>query len=201
MMTRWTIGIDEAGRGPLAGPVAVGVFAVSEAFDHTLLTGIRDSKTLSEKKRESWYALLTEQHNTRWAVGLASADDIDRCGIVAAVRKAMTHALSELELHPGACRVLLDGSLRAPVPYAEQTTIVRGDATVPVISAAAILAKVTRDRHMQLLDQTYPEYGFAGHKGYGTALHRAAIVQYGLSPEHRTTFCQSTLAGCPQDAL
>jgi ribonuclease HII len=188
MIHQWVIGIDEAGRGPLAGPVAVGICAVDKAFDFTSLRDIRDSKTLSEKQREMWYKKLTALPHLRWAVGLTSATLIDRKGIQFAVRDALARGLTKVNVPITSC-VLLDGGLHAPTQYRTQQTIIHGDAIEPLISAAAILAKVTRDRLMVRLGKKYPEYGFAVHKGYGTAAHRKAIVEYGLSRIHRVSFC------------
>lgn len=187
-MSHWTIGIDEAGRGPLAGPVAVGVCAVEQGFDMRALTGIRDSKTLSAKQRDEWYEKITALPELCFAVELSSAMVIDTQGIQYAVRDALNRALSVLAL-PHSSTILLDGGLYAPTEYTLQRTIIRGDATEPLISAAAILAKVTRDRLMTELDRQYPEYGFALHKGYGTVRHQKAIHEHGLSALHRQSFC------------
>jgi ribonuclease HII len=188
-MVKWTIGIDEAGRGPLAGPVAVGVFAVPATFDREHLVGIRDSKTLSEKKRNEWYDILTTLPGARWSVMFSSAEHIDTHGIQHAVRDALARGLVDV-VAPYDATILLDGSLFAPREFTQQKTIVRGDATEPLISAAAILAKVTRDRHMVHMHTEYPAYGFATHKGYGTVAHRDAIRRLGPSLAHRTSFCR-----------
>ena len=189
MTTNWTIGVDEAGRGPLAGPVSVGVCAVPDGFDMSLFTGIRDSKTLSEKKRDEWYTKITKETVLRWSVVLISAEYIDREGIVPAIRAGLTRALQKVTCAPEDSVVLLDGGLHAPEEYGNQKTIIRGDASEPLISAAAILAKVTRDHYMLEQAHKYPEYGFERHKGYGTKQHREAIVQHGMSKLHRKTFC------------
>lgn len=188
---QWIIGIDEAGRGPLAGPVAVGVFAVPSGFDLKTLAGIRDSKTLSEAQREAWFATLKDVEGVRHAVAMVGAPHIDANGIVHAVRTAMHRALTRIDVDPAHARVLLDGGLRAPAHYHNQATIIKGDATEPTISAAAILAKVTRDRYMMQQAQRYPQYGFAQHKGYGTKAHREAIATHGLSKLHRKSFCHT----------
>ena len=189
---KYFIGIDEAGRGPLAGPVAVGAVMVPLDFDWSLLEGVRDSKKLSEKKREEFFARaveLQESQTLRFAVSTSSAAYIDTYGIVPAIKRALAEALSRLEAEPKDCRVLLDGSLKAPAEYIRQETIIRGDDTEPCISLASIMAKVTRDRLMKRLSAKYPEYDFHVHKGYGTLAHRSAIQVYGLSEVHRTTFC------------
>lgn len=185
---QWLVGIDEAGRGPLAGPVAVGVFAVTVDFDRKTLAGIRDSKVLSERQREEWSRRISQLPAIR-SVALVGASHIDRYGIVRAINTAMVRALKRLPASPEDCLVLLDGGLRAPSEYTAQHTIVRGDATEPLISAAAILAKVARDHYLRTQAKRFPEYGFEVHKGYGTVAHRAMIEQYGLCPLHRRTFC------------
>lgn len=189
---RYVIGIDEAGRGPLAGPVAVGAVRVPADFDWSVLEGVRDSKKLSEKKREEFFARAGELQLSgalRFSVSTSSAAYIDRYGIVPAIKRALTEALSRLDTEPDDCRVLLDGSLSAPAEYIHQETIIRGDDTEPVISLASITAKVTRDGLMKRLSSKYPEYDFHVHKGYGTASHIAAIRRDGLSDIHRASFC------------
>ncbi len=188
----YRIGIDEAGRGPLAGPVAVGTVMVPRAFDMSFFTGIKDSKQLSEKKREEWYAKMksAQQAGTlRYTAVLSSNRVIDRRGVVKAIAAAMGKALVKLEADPRACFIVLDGSLKAPPEFLFQETIIRGDQTEPLISAAAIVAKVTRDRLMKRLAKRFPEYGFEIHKGYGTRRHRKEIAGRGLCPIHRATFC------------
>jgi ribonuclease HII len=190
----WTIGIDEAGRGPLAGPVSVGVFAVSSDFVMENLNGIRDSKQISEKKREEWYKILTALPECRCAVAFSSPQLIDTKGIVYAIQNAMQRALAKLDLDPQLCTVMLDGSLHAPSEYLSQKTIIKGDVTEPVISAAAILAKVKRDMYMKKVAEEYPPYLFEKHKGYGTKVHCEAIRTHGLSELHRTSFCKNILS-------
>ncbi len=190
-MATYLVGIDEAGRGPLAGPVAVGVFVALPGFRMRALKGIRDSKTLSEAEREAWYAVLTTLPRARYAVAMTSAAVIDRIGIVPAVERALSRALASVDVSPTSACVLLDGGLHAPALYTMQRTIIHGDATEPLISAAAILAKVTRDRYMVRLARQYPAYGFAVHKGYGTLRHREAVRTHGLSPLHRASFCKA----------
>ena len=189
---KYLIGIDEAGRGPLAGPVAVGAVMVPADFDWGVLQGVRDSKKLSEKKREEFYTRAKELEQTRvlrFTVSTSSSAYIDTYGIVPAIKRALAEALSRFDIEPHDCRVLLDGSLRAPAEYINQETIIRGDDTEPVISLASIMAKVTRDRLMKRLSPKYPAYAFHLHKGYGTASHLSAIAQWGLSDIHRASFC------------
>ena len=193
---RYLIGIDEAGRGPLAGPVAVGAVMVPADFDWSVLEGVRDSKKLSEKKREEFFVRaveLQESQTLHFAVSTSSVAYIDRYGIVPAIKRALAEALSRFKIEPTDCRVLLDGSLSAPAEYVYQETIIGGDDTEPAISLASIMAKVTRDRLMKRLSPKYPEYDFHVHKGYGTLAHRSAIQMYGLSEVHRTTFCSRIL--------
>ncbi len=189
---RYLIGIDEVGRGPLAGPVAVGAVRIAPDFDWKQIEGVRDSKKLSEKKRETIFerALeLRQSDQLHFAVCTSSASYIDRYGIVPAIKRALTEALSRLEVSPKECHVLLDGSLSAPIEYTHQSTIIRGDDSEPVISLASIVAKVTRDRLMNRLASKYPVYGFESHKGYGTSYHVQTIAQVGLSDIHRASFC------------
>ncbi len=191
--TDWVIGIDEAGRGPLAGPVAVGVVMVPVEFDiRTTFCGVADSKQLSEKKREEIFTLLQQQAGiggVSYVVEYASAAMIDEIGISRAIKHALARGLRSLAdgLEVDTLHVLLDGSLKAPVEYRQQT-IIRGDASEPIISLASIAAKVSRDRLMQQLAKKYPEYGFEIHKGYGTLAHYAAIKKHGTSPIHRRSF-------------
>lgn len=188
---RYVLGIDEAGRGPLAGPVAVGVVAVPANFDMTMLRDVRDSKQLSPKKRDELYSVLHSMPQLLSAVSMVGPAVIDDRGIVYAVSLAMKRSLKKLALDPDACSVLLDGSLKAPPVYTHQETIVRGDATEPLIGAASILAKVTRDRYMAKMAEKFPKYGFDAHKGYGTKRHCEAIALHGPSEQHRRTFCTS----------
>ena len=194
---RYLIGIDEAGRGPLAGPVAVGAVMVPVDFDWKVIEGVRDSKKLSEKKREELFARAQELQRSsalRYAVATSSVHYIDTYGIVPAVKRALTEALSRFEVEARDCRVLLDGSLHAPAQYIHQETIIRGDDSEPVISLASIMAKVTRDRLMRRLAPRYPAYGFDIHKGYGTEAHCRAIKSSGLSDIHRKSFCSGIVA-------
>ncbi|HWB33705.1 MAG TPA: ribonuclease HII [Candidatus Paceibacterota bacterium] len=192
-MEQFLVGIDEAGRGPLAGPVAVGVVAAPSSFNMTLLDGVRDSKQMTDLGREIWFEklrVLEEEEGLRWSVAFSSALYIDTYGIVPAIKRALAQALRALELDPSRTRVLLDGSLKAPKHFVDQETIIGGDDTEPIISLASVAAKVRRDRLMRRLALRYPEYQFEVHKGYGTKLHREAIIKYGLSDVHRATFCK-----------
>ena len=174
------VGVDEAGRGPLVGSVVAGAVVLPSKFELPELT---DSKKLSEKKREILYALITEQ--CQWAVGESSVQEIDEINILQATMLAMKRAVENLNLKYD--QVLVDGNRCPDLQYC--TAIVKGDLTEPVISAASIIAKVTRDRQMLELDKQYPQYGFAQHKGYGTKIHLAALKQHGaIQGQHRASF-------------
>ncbi len=196
----WIIGIDEAGRGPLAGPVAVGIVAAPTTFNWQLLPKVADSKQLSAARREEVYQqvrILRQRGLLVYSVTTTSAAAIDRIGINAAIDAALRRGLRqvslELNLVPADVVVRLDGGLRAPERYVRQETIIRGDSSEPIISLASIMAKVTRDQQMGRLATRagYTPYDFMTHKGYGTKAHRAAIAQYGLSPQHRRTYCRN----------
>lgn len=192
----WIVGIDEAGRGPLVGPVAVGIVVVPRDFDWLLVPGVNDSKKLSEKKREIIFLLaqkLKKAGKLDYHVSLVSASHIDRYGISHAIRKGIADGIKKLALNPETTRVLLDGSLKAPEIFADQETIIKGDAKERIIGLASIMAKVTRDRYVVQVAKKYPDYNFEIHKGYGTKKHCDAIGQYGISPLHRKSFCKKFL--------
>lgn len=188
---RFLLGVDEAGRGPLAGPVSVGAVIVPKGFDVAKeFPGVADSKKLSEKRREVIYGMLETRAATgdvRFTVQFESASVIDKDGIVIAVRRALTRAVTILAPDPAGVRVQLDGALHAPSVY-EQETIIDGDALIPLISLASIAAKVERDRVMCRLAEDYPSYGFDMHKGYGTRSHYDALGEFGLCAIHRRSF-------------
>lgn len=178
-------GIDEAGRGPLAGPVVVGVAIMKP---DSFIEGVNDSKKVSELKRERLYEKITEEA-IDWAVGIVDQKEIDEINILNATKKALTIAISSLKIKPDKILVdALENIDTCGIPY---TSIIKGDAKVYSISAASIIAKVTRDRIMQEYDEIYPQYGFAGHKGYGTAKHIQAIKTYGPCPLHRKSFIKN----------
>jgi ribonuclease HII len=205
-MPKFLIGIDEAGRGPLAGPVAVGVFCVRSKEDLKRFKGVRDSKKLSEAQRDAYFLKIKEAKkngHVHFAVSFSSAGIIDKKGIVSAIKSALNRSLKKVERdlprvglgtqgRPRQsldyCRVLLDGSLKAPARYLNQKTIIGGDNIEPVISLASICAKVLRDRKMTRLAKKYSHYGFEVHKGYGTEKHYKAIKKHGLIKEHRRSF-------------
>jgi ribonuclease HII len=190
-MRGFIVGVDEAGRGPLAGPVAAGVVLVPARYNlRKQFPGLDDSKKLSAKKREKLFEILKGKAirgELRFCVCYSSHATIDRLGITRAVKRAVWNGVRKLALEPNNVRVLLDGLLLAPPEYA-QKTIIHGDALEPAISLASIAAKVSRDRLMCRLAKKYPEYGFEIHKGYGTKAHYVALKRHGLCKIHRTTF-------------
>ena len=174
-------GVDEAGRGPLAGPVYAAAVVLNPAKP---IRGLDDSKKLTALRREKLFDEIRAKALC-CSIAQASVEEIDQINILQATMLAMRRAVEGLRLKPA--KVLVDGN-RLPVLDVLAEAIVKGDATVPAISAASILAKVTRDRWCATLDQQYPQYGFAGHKGYGTAEHLAALQAHGACPAHRKTF-------------
>ena len=179
-------GIDEAGRGPLAGPVAAG--AVILPRDHDILY-LNDSKKLSAKKRDMLFDQIKEEA-VAWSVGLAEPARIDEINILQATYEAMRLAIKGLKVCPG---VLVNDAVTIPGTPILQIPVIKGDAKCISIAAASILAKVTRDRIMEEMDVLYPQYGFAKHKGYGTKEHMEAIRTYGPCPIHRRTFITKIL--------
>lgn len=174
-------GVDEAGRGPLAGPV----YAAAVILDpQRPIAGLADSKKLSERKRES-LAILIRERALSWSVASASVAEIDELNILQATLLAMRRAVEALALTP--TEALIDGN-RCPPLAMPARAIIGGDATVPAISAASILAKTSRDAEMRLIHEAYPHYGLDRHKGYDTAMHRLALRQHGPAPFHRRSF-------------
>jgi ribonuclease HII len=208
------VGIDEVGRGPIAGPVAVCAFVCKDDFfDSTLIdTPLRDSKKLSKIQRERWFEFLKiekEKGNCDFAVSMVSAEWIDKTGIIRSIKKALATSLdkiassefvnsSRLTLKGSdttqnlqiqtSLKILLDGGLKAPDEYINQETVIKGDELHPVISCASIIAKVARDNVMIKYSKEYKEYGFENHVGYGTKAHYKAIKDNGLTSIHRKTF-------------
>jgi ribonuclease HII len=182
---RLIAGVDEAGRGPLAGPV---VAAVAVLRDDQLLDGINDSKKLTSKKREELEVLI-KQHAVDWCVGLADVAEIDQLNILGATMLAMRRAVEGLQVAPQLLRIDGNRCPELPASYEGITeTLVGGDGLCQVIGAASILAKVERDRIMRGLHVVYPQYGFDQHKGYPTAVHRQRLLEHGISPAHRRSF-------------
>ena len=181
---KYICGIDEAGRGPLAGPVVVGALILPQT---SFIEGINDSKKVSEKKRELLYEQITNEA-IAWSVGIIDQREIDKINILNATKKALTMAVEELEIKPEL--ILVDALEHINTLGIPVQSIIKGDATRYSIAAASIIAKVTRDRIMRQWDEVYPQYGFASHKGYGTAKHIQAIKEYGICDLHRRSFVQ-----------
>ena len=188
---KYLVGVDEVGRGSLAGPVAVGAFWGRKETLVSLLGGIKDSKKLLPAKREEWFSKLKNAQKegcVGFAVAFCGVRHIDTRGIQDAIRHALRAALAKLPLGSEHSFVFLDGGLVAPAYFRYQETIIKGDEKVPVIAAASIVAKVLRDRRMVQMGKKYPEYGFEKHKGYGTLRHVQNIQKNGPSPYHRVGF-------------
>lgn len=178
-------GIDEAGRGPLAGPVVVASVILPK---DSLIEGINDSKKISESKREKIYENIIEEAIS-YGVGIVWQDEIDEINILNATKKALTDAINQMKVKPD--RILVDALDKIDTNGIPYTSVIKGDAKMYSIGAASIIAKVTRDRIMREYDEMYPEYGFAGHKGYGTAKHIEAIKNLGICPLHRKSFVKN----------
>ena len=199
----YEIGIDEAGRGPLAGPVAVGAVSF-KTKDKSRLKRVfkkikgKDSKKLTVREREVWFEIIKREEkkgNLHFAVSFVGARTIDKKGIVFAIKTALAHSLRKIDTNPKTAKVLLDGGLHASQKYLYQKTIIRGDESELSISLASIAAKVLRDRKMVRLAQKYSLYGFDRHKGYGTKYHCQQILKHGPSDEHRVSFLTRILRG------
>lgn len=182
-------GIDEAGRGPLAGPVCAAAVILPEGM---IIEGVDDSKMLSEKKRELIYDRIVEAA-IAYSVAFVWPDVIDEINIRRATHKAMQEAADGLNVKPEL--LLVDGNDGLPFDDFESDYIIKGDSKLECIAAASIIAKVTRDRYMREIDKEYPDYGFAKHKGYGTKAHMEAIREVGLCPIHRKTFITDKVLG------
>ena len=185
---QYLCGIDEAGRGPLAGPVVVAAVVMPK---DSKLEGVNDSKKVSEKKRELLYEQIKEEAIS-YSVAIVDEKEIDQVNILNATKEGLTTAIRGLKVKPE--RIIVDaltGIDTCGIPY---DSVIKGDAKCYSIAAASILAKVTRDRIMRKMDEVYPEYGFEKHKGYGTAAHIAAIKEYGLCPIHRKSFTKNFVA-------
>ncbi len=174
-------GVDEVGRGPLAGPVVTAAVILDP---NSPVEGLMDSKVLSEKKRDALEPIIKEKA-LAWSLGRCEVEEIDEFNILQATMIAMQRAVAGLSIQPG--RVLVDGN-RTPDFAMPAEAIVKGDQSVAEISAASILAKVSRDREMVALDEVYPGYGLAKHKGYPTKMHMTALAELGVTPTHRRSF-------------
>ena len=181
----WICGVDEVGRGPLVGAVVAGAVVLDP---HNPINGLKDSKKLTAARREFLYQQIMEKAKA-WGIGEASPAEIDEINILQATMLAMRRAVEDLSSRLGQWpdKALIDGNRCPELPIAAEA-IIKGDAKEPAISAASILAKVTRDRQMQILHERHPEYGFAQHMGYPTEAHFAALKQYGACEQHRRSF-------------
>lgn len=182
---KYICGIDEAGRGPLAGPVVVASVIMPE---NSMIEGVNDSKKVSEKKREKLYDLILEEAIS-YGVGIIGQDEIDEINILNATKKGLTTSLKELTAKPDL--IIVDALTHIDTLGIPYESIIKGDAKCYSISAASIIAKVTRDRIMREWDKIYPQYGFAQHKGYGTSAHINALKEYGPCPLHRRSFIKN----------
>ena len=182
---KYICGIDEAGRGPLAGPVVVASVIMPE---NSMIEGVNDSKKVSEKKREKLYDLILEEAIS-YGVGIIGQDEIDEINILNATKKGLTTSLKELTAKPDL--IIVDALTHINTLGIPYESIIKGDAKCYSISAASIIAKVTRDRIMREWDKIYPQYGFAQHKGYGTSAHINALKEYGPCPLHRRSFIKN----------
>jgi len=194
---KYLIGIDEVGRGPIAGLVAVGAFLFPNVESRKLFKGVKESKQLNEKKREVWYADILDAKKkglVDFAVTFQSEKVIDTKGLSFAIKNALKISVKKIvkknKIKASEVLVLLDGGLKAPVEFVNQETIIKGDAKEKVIALASITAKVERDRVMRRWAKKYPQYGFDVHKGYGTRKHYEAIKKYGFTSLHRKSFCK-----------
>lgn len=180
-------GIDEAGRGPLAGPVVVAAVIMPR---NSMIEGVNDSKKVSEKKREALYEQIL-QEAISYGIGIIDQKEIDNINILNATKKGLTTAIQALTVRPD--RIIVDALEHIDTCHIPYTSIIKGDAKCYSIAAASIIAKVTRDRIMRQWDEIYPQYGFAKHKGYGTKAHIEAIKEYGLTPIHRLSFVKNII--------
>lgn len=184
------VGVDEVGRGPLAGPVVASAVLIDAKLiledKSGLFDGIKDSKKLSAKQRERWHKFLTHEKSIKWGVGIVSEKVIDEINILEATKLAMAEAIKKLALSPEF--LLIDGNFTLESLDLSQKAIPKGDAKVISISAASIIAKVTRDRMMDEYHKKYPEYNFTKHKGYGTKKHIEMVKKHGVCPIHRKSF-------------
>ncbi len=180
-------GMDEAGRGPLAGPVYAAAVILSP---DTVIEGLNDSKKLTEKKREALFPVIQEKA-LAYGIGFATEREIDEINILNATFLAMRRAVEQLQITPQL--LLIDGNQKPKTGICEEVTVIKGDAKSMSIAAASVLAKVSRDRFMLELAKEYPQYAFEQHKGYGTKLHYERISQYGIAPIHRKSFLKKII--------
>ena len=189
---KWIIGVDEVGRGPIAGPVMVCACAFNPAYRSKLsFVGLKDSKKMTPKAREAWFERVKEWQQKgiiNFSLAQKSAAYIDQYGISSAIKLSLEDALEKLSFSPDSVEVLLDGSLHAPSIYTHQHTVIKGDSKHPEISLASVIAKVSRDALMKKLHKKHPHYSWFKNKGYGTKEHFNSVVKEGITPYHRQTF-------------
>ena len=191
---KFVVGIDEVGRGPFAGPVAVCAFIMPIDFNTSSFGVIKDSKKITPKKREEIFCRLKElkkQKKINYSVCYESAKRIDNLGLTKTIKNCIKKSLKNIKAKPKNCLVLLDGGLKAPEEFKNQKTIIKGDEKERSIAFASIVAKVSRDALMCQLAKKYPKYSFEIHKGYGTKKHCESIRKYGICEEHRKSFLKN----------
>jgi len=191
---KFIVGIDEVGRGPLAGSIVFCAFKIPVDFSAKGFGKIKDSKKLKPRNREEIFSKLYKLKKDKvidYSIYSVSAKNIDKIGLSKAGKSCIIEVLKDLKIKPKECTVLLDGGLKAPEKYKNQKTIIKGDEKERSIAFASIIAKVFRDGLMRKLSKKYPKYRFEIHKGYGTKKHRELIKKYGLCPEHRKSFCKN----------
>lgn len=185
---KYIIGIDEAGRGPIAGPVTVGAVLLPREFNWRKFKGLKDSKKLTPKLREQWFSFVWDSEHIEYRVASVGQKVIDSRGISFAIRTALNRSIARFNVDPSECLVLLDGGLKASEKFMFQKTIIKGDEKECSIALASVMAKVTRDRKMVQLAERYPEYNLDSHKGYGTKLHYKKIKKHGVCDLHRRSY-------------
>jgi ribonuclease HII len=192
----YIVGIDEVGRGPIAGPVTLCAVSVKRDFSRSFFKGIKDSKKLSSKMRVVWDNKargLFKKNKINFAISSVGPEVIDEKGISFAIKLAIKRILKKLAVSPEDSKVLLDGGLYAPKEFKNQKTIIKGDEKIPIISLASIIAKVYRDKKMERLSLVFPDYCFHIHKGYGTNAHCKTLKKYGTCKAHRKSFLNNIL--------
>lgn len=196
LKSKYIVGIDEVGRGPLAGPVAVGAVVLFEDFNKSFFKGIKDSKKLSFKQREEWFEKIKKvkkEGKLDYAVSFSSALVIDKTGIVKTIERLIERSLTKLKIPKENSIILLDGGLKAPLVFKNQKTIIKGDEKEMVIGMASIVAKVARDKKMINFSKDYIKYGFNKNMGYGTRNHIEVIKKLGPTDIHRFSYIKNFL--------
>ncbi|MEO8637432.1 MAG: ribonuclease HII [Candidatus Taylorbacteria bacterium] len=194
MVSKYIIGIDEVGRGPIAGPLTFCALKAPASEKFFQFRGSKDSKKLSPLRREEWFKkIMRERKNGAldFSISHIAPNVLDTIGLSKAIKVAVKRCLDKLEVNPCECEVLLDGGLKAPKEFTNQKTIVRGDEKIKIIGLASIVAKVSRDRIMVRLSKKYENYAFESHKGYGTKEHYKLLRKWGLSKIHRRSFLKN----------